>query len=420
MEEFCRLCASKSSPLTSAFSLKNGRLLSDMINIVCPIKIEISDKFPKKICQICLKIILDAIELREKSILSEETFRSGRFNDEPVRVKVEDPFPSTLWFEDSNNTADNHHQNDNDDDEMDEESSIESPAENDEEMIEYFPQVKDRITCTHCPQTFSYRQNLARHIVKMHKHLNKSQSKSIEPKIKCQLCGIGISHHTNVKRHMMRFHSEELPFPCDECTLRFKSEAKLNSHKCGEHNSMKKVESKREQSPPTPPLNDSVGNYKCNDCLKTFTLRHNLNRHYKRFHSSELPYQCVHCNDRFRTESHLERHVFREHEDHGKQIIASSSSLPTQGESFIDKCQFCAQDFNGSKYRYERHMITMHRGELTAVYSCDICPKQYVYLQSLKFHIDMHRKKRRQEKFPFKCRFCVRKFLNEENYQIHL
>lgn len=85
MENLCRLCSSQSPTSTSVFSIKNGRLLLDMITIICPVKIDISDSLPKTICSLCLRIVLDAVDLRERSILSDLSLRTrglgGKFVD---------------------------------------------------------------------------------------------------------------------------------------------------------------------------------------------------------------------------------------------------------------------------------------------------------------------------------------------------
>lgn len=79
METVCRLCSAQSPLLESIFSFRNGRLLSDLITIMCPIKIDINDSFPKKICKECLQVIIAANELREASVKSDLSFRTGTF-----------------------------------------------------------------------------------------------------------------------------------------------------------------------------------------------------------------------------------------------------------------------------------------------------------------------------------------------------
>lgn len=79
METVCRLCSRQSRSLESIFSFKNNRLISDLINNLIPIKLDINDSFPKKVCKVCLEIISKAIELREMSVKSDQSFRTGTF-----------------------------------------------------------------------------------------------------------------------------------------------------------------------------------------------------------------------------------------------------------------------------------------------------------------------------------------------------
>ena len=77
MDKICRLCAKRSSSLTSLFSFKNQRLIIDLIITICPIRIDRNDEFPKKICDECLEIIVSANELRSTSVKSDSDFRLG-------------------------------------------------------------------------------------------------------------------------------------------------------------------------------------------------------------------------------------------------------------------------------------------------------------------------------------------------------
>lgn len=110
MDTTCRLCAVHSSSLTSVFSFKNTRLIVDVVQAICPIKIDIKDSLPHEICTRCLKTVFEAIELREKSVLNDFNFRSSQplpHHPEVIKIKEEkDPFnifleeASTNHFED--------------------------------------------------------------------------------------------------------------------------------------------------------------------------------------------------------------------------------------------------------------------------------------------------------------------------------
>lgn len=101
MDNICRLCARRSSSLQPIFSIHNGRLLYDIIIIMCPIKIEASDTLPKQVCEECLEVVLSANELRATSLQSDINFRLGTFEtlEENFHVK-EEHGDDVLQFED--------------------------------------------------------------------------------------------------------------------------------------------------------------------------------------------------------------------------------------------------------------------------------------------------------------------------------
>lgn len=100
MESACRLCSKYSEELKSMFSFKNGHLLCDLVSSICPIKIDINDPFPKKICRRCLALITETAKLRETSVQVDETFRSGTFAiSEPEEVDEENEFEQLVMNE---------------------------------------------------------------------------------------------------------------------------------------------------------------------------------------------------------------------------------------------------------------------------------------------------------------------------------
>jgi hypothetical protein len=77
--------------LESIFSFKNGRLVSDLINSIIPVKLDINDPFPKKVCMNCLQIINKVHELREISLRTDGSFRTGTFVILPELVEEVKP-----------------------------------------------------------------------------------------------------------------------------------------------------------------------------------------------------------------------------------------------------------------------------------------------------------------------------------------
>lgn len=86
----CRICGQISNDLESVFSfVESGRLLSDLIYIVCPIRIEVSDDLPKKICEACKEIIVTSVQLREMSVRSDLKFRHKNLQGSEVSPTID-------------------------------------------------------------------------------------------------------------------------------------------------------------------------------------------------------------------------------------------------------------------------------------------------------------------------------------------
>lgn len=427
MENICRLCCSQSAPLIPAFRLKNGRVIADLVTIICPVRIELDDNLPQSVCVPCINIIFDAVSLREKSLENDQNLRSsiGAPVQKKKTIKTEEnPLNEEIWLEDGFF-------------DQNQEDSIQSEYEEERESVQS-PKVSD-----------------------------KTPRLTIQSKPQCNLCGVQMSHVSNVKRHMQRYHHPSLEHACEECTCRFNTEAKLQSHVLKTHTFPRMVPKKltKGETSIDPAIHDSnlcdfcgkdfenrsllerhltivhkrknkvslenessflLGCYPCSLCERTFTLRHNLMRHYKRFHSPALTFECNQCNDRFKKKILLDRHQYREHNNYNG-VFNKTSALSKKGskeedicDDIPESCEHCEEEFNGSRCRYERHMINKHEKEVSKVYTCDICQKKFIFIKSLKFHVNQHKKRAREENFLFKCDQCYRKFFSEEKYNQHV
>lgn len=243
MDTLCRLCSIKTPALTSIFSFKNDRLISDMISIICPIKIDAADDFPKNICKACLRIISEAYELREKSVQSDVNFKTGKFEkqeslpkiSEVAHIKEEkDPFNSAILFLDENFAGQEDEKNESNGSENYEDDYDE--ADDDEDYYEQITPVEpnignkrikyertsinkgEKFKCPFCEKTFNHRSNVKRHILYDHENKKpkkdkKERKNDIGPKdnsVTCNICGTFISHKQNFKRHIKMHHPGEL------------------------------------------------------------------------------------------------------------------------------------------------------------------------------------------------------------------
>jgi len=213
-----------------------------MISLICPVKIDPSDNYPKSVCLSCLRIVTEAYELREKSVQSDFKFKTGKIqisrqsskileptksslptrstdtrkSTEPTRlpevasIKVEkDPFNSAIEFVDESfppddeqydtNESGNDYDDDDDDDDYQEIIPIEPNITKKSKYERITVGEITRVKCPYCDKIFSNTQNVKRHMMADHE-TKKDSSTS------CKLCGAFISHKTNLKRHIKMHH----------------------------------------------------------------------------------------------------------------------------------------------------------------------------------------------------------------------
>lgn len=104
----CRLCSVENSKMYDVFETREGLPISVMAMIICPVRIEMSDSLPKRICEDCLEIVLSAYQLRDLSMKNERFFKESldARDFQSVIVKEEQVMESSrICFKESSDTG---------------------------------------------------------------------------------------------------------------------------------------------------------------------------------------------------------------------------------------------------------------------------------------------------------------------------
>lgn len=186
---------------------------------------------------------------------------------------------------------------------------------------------KKRQNCTLCPNSYSKREYLAKHMTKDHgeelerkppgrepafkaidmsdprpfkcpdcikeyrksKHLSRHR-REVHTQNFCTECNLPVR---NLKVHMICEHGVELPrnFQCDACEKQFLTKANLQAHTLRMHREVERT-------------------FECGVCAKAFAYANDLRKH-TRTHSLDRSILCDICGDAFKSPDSLKSHMRR-------------------------------------------------------------------------------------------------------------
>ncbi|XP_052228622.1 histone-lysine N-methyltransferase PRDM16-like isoform X2 [Dreissena polymorpha] len=126
------------------------------------------------------------------------------------------------------------------------------------------------------------------------------------------------------------------------------------------------------------------GDFKCEECPRSFALKSNLARH-QIVHESGRRFSCEHCERHFTDPSNLQRHIRSQH--HGARCHA---------------CSECGKTFaTSSGLKQHQHIHSSVKP-----FQCEVCLKAYTQFSNLCRHKRMHADCRQQ----IKCNDCGQAF----------
>uniref|UniRef100_A0A914VVH7 C2H2-type domain-containing protein n=1 Tax=Plectus sambesii TaxID=2011161 RepID=A0A914VVH7_9BILA len=102
-------------------------------------------------------------------------------------------------------------------------------------------------------------------------------------------CDYTTKFRQNLARHRIRLHASKAPINCEYCGKDFKDKDAVKTH-------IKYV-------------HENERSYKCAECDKSFVTATNRSRHLRLTHQNSRVYCCTTCSKNFQTAYHLKRHL---------------------------------------------------------------------------------------------------------------
>lgn len=436
MESICRLCAQQSSLLVPVFSLVNEHLLADLITVICPIRIDVSDRLPKQICEGCREIIVSANRMRLMSVESDANFRDGNLF-----------LPwSSAAHDDSIGNAKDCESNDGIDIAPKAEKVEPNKFYKHVTNWQYRPKrktIQSEHTCAHCAKPFS---SLSAFI----KHMRGIHGQFYYRPYKCSLCGFSQWTRSRIERHQDLHHSRsaiEYPqFCCDLCPKQAKHKAELELHMIELH-TRNRIRASQSYTLKYPKETKRV-TVQCPYCAYYTVHPSNYRRHMKMIHNSTVWLKnsglfqkvedeefresllCDQCSLSFDTSRALRKHMRQYHESHDEvnrfichicsKAFRINSLLVKHEKTHAEdsyKCYACPSTFKFPENLRLHEQV--HDPTHFSKFQCDRCPKSYAVMRSLKNHIlTFHLKKEKLRNHA--CSYCGMKFHRNYNLQRHI
>lgn len=398
VDKLCRLCLKESEDTADLFDYKNGHLIADLIRIICPVTIERneSEKLPSKVCVDCLELVVDAIHLRDLSIINDQELRGSltlcpdvkcEEIEECEEIYVEALDEASLEIEKLECTQ---------------YLLVTSDVES---LVIPSKAVSNSSYCHVCSETFCNQSSLKRHQLRKHKNVEYT----------CDLCDTSFKTKRDIEVHMRREHRrnqgvrflyseklnvdlsdmyEKLEEPegmvCSFCSYVDYDEVSLNEHLTTHQEVVDSgkmycihcpspIDTMQFMISHTRTHNEKLKTHRCRICNKTFPFDDKFINHLRnhRKNQNKICF-CPECGKKFSKPRMLDDHI---------RFIHNKESM------FC--CNQCGQNF-GSKSALNGHIRRHVEGQK---YQCPFCPKTFSSHNLLNSHKTVHSTERVRKYF---------------------
>lgn len=186
-ENLCRLCLKLSHETTDLFQSKDGHRIADLVKIICPIEIDVGEPLPRHVCNDCLELIIDAVHLRDLSLMNDQELRRTiQGNEIQSFPKVED---EDIYIEALDEAI------------LETDTVVEYAEMPLKTTIPKPTNSSHNIHCELCNQTFANASSFKRHQLRKHNNVEYA----------CDLCDCIAKTKNDIEQHMKRKHLIRFP-----------------------------------------------------------------------------------------------------------------------------------------------------------------------------------------------------------------
>lgn len=280
------------------------------------------------------------------------------------------------------------------------------------------------LECEICSKKFAFQSSLTKHIRSTH-DIKDIRTKRASSKYHCEDCPFQTANLDHLRSHVRKNHAIEVLGPsevisCKICSKTFSKNANFRQH-----------------------MRIHIKLYKCNSCQKSFPNQHTLNRHsavhssiqptcpicdhkvkrfstlkrHMRVHNSEKNFKCQICLKAFSLQLNLEKHLLRHVIGKRYQCYMCTFSSKTLAKlkfhftkhvgKKIFKCKVCFKRFLQEDC-WKNH-VSQH---ISGTFSCKLCPRTYLYSETLKRHVSRHN-------LTFACTICSKVYRGKTGLDRH-